>query len=76
MLNIKLQNLEFSLLGFGLTLVQCALIPPFWNGNVYSVTLYVGSMCSASPFNFMGGLQLRDFFSLGSDFELWAFEQF
>lgn len=45
----KLQNLEFALLGFGLTLVYCfptmTLFLPFkMNSNVYLVSLYVGRM--------------------------------
>lgn len=41
---MRLENLEFSLLGFSLAVVHCAPSPPFWNGNVYPVPLYVGSV--------------------------------
>jgi hypothetical protein len=30
--------------GFGPIPLFCATFPPFWNGNVYSVPLYIGSM--------------------------------
>lgn len=44
MLDMKLENLEFSLLAFSLAVVYYAPSPPFWNGNIYSVPLYVGSV--------------------------------
>jgi hypothetical protein len=45
MMDTLLQILVFSMLGFNLTLVflLCPILP-FWNGNVYSVSLYVGSV--------------------------------
>ena len=37
-----IQHLEFALLGLGLVLVFIIpQFPPFWNGNIYSVPLYV-----------------------------------
>ena len=41
------QDLEFTMLGFGLVLVQYFFTMPlflhFWNGNVYAMSLYVGN---------------------------------
>jgi hypothetical protein len=40
--NIELQESMFAFLGFGHIPPPYAPIPPFWNGNIYSVPLYVG----------------------------------
>jgi hypothetical protein len=47
--DMGMQSLEFSLLVFSLFLVpyfftMLLTSPPFWNGNGYSMSLYVGSM--------------------------------
>lgn len=45
--NIELQDVEFFLLDFTPALDQCSLtvsLSYLWNGNVYFVSLYVGSM--------------------------------
>ena len=46
--DMEIQSLELAQLVFGLALVQCFLtMSPFfmfWNGHIYSVPLYVGSM--------------------------------
>ena len=41
---MELQDVEFTLLGFGLALVQYFLtmpISPLWNGHLYSALLYL-----------------------------------
>jgi hypothetical protein len=38
----ELQESMFAFLGFGHIPPPYAPIPPFWNGNIYSVPLYVG----------------------------------
>lgn len=55
---MELQDLEVALLGFHLALVQHSLLcplPPFGNGNIYSVSQCVGSMGLAFGFAFTGG---------------------
>lgn len=46
--DVKMWSLKFSQMGFGFALVQDFLsiipFPPFGNGNVYLVALYVGSI--------------------------------
>ena len=44
---MEMQSLEFVQLAFGLASVQYFLTMVFWNDNVYSVILYVGSISSA-----------------------------
>ena len=44
---MEMQSKEFAQRDFGLALVQCfltMLASVFWNGDVYPVPLYVGSM--------------------------------
>ena len=48
--DMELQSLEFALLDFGLPLVYIFHyfpFPRFWNGNMYSLPLYVEIMQSA-----------------------------
>lgn len=50
----------------GITFPCYAIIPPFWNGNPYSVLLYMGH---CSMFLFCTRLQSRDYFGPDVDFE-------
>jgi hypothetical protein len=40
--DMELQDLIFALLGFSIVCSSYDCIPLFWNGNVYSVLLYLG----------------------------------
>lgn len=57
---------------FGPVFPLCALCPPFWNGNIYSMPLYVGSMQSTFWLGFYRGYSWENALSLGRDFRLWS----
>lgn len=49
--------------------------PPFPNGNIYNVLLYLGIMWSIFLYLFYKVLQLGDYRSLRRNFEPWTFRQ-
>lgn len=63
-------DLELQDLAFAVFSLAGSAFPPFWNGNVYFMPSYVGSMCFAIWFWFYRGSQLTDCIRFRRDFGL------